>query len=166
MAVALLIVIAARLWNQSQQPAPAPDALPEGAYAVERVVDGDTLLLANDARIRLQGVDTREVFERGGTGKRLDPPEPWGPEASEFTKQFIGDSPVRLEFDKERQDKFKRFLAYVWVGDKMLNEELLRAGLAEHTPWYNYSDAKKKRFAAAEREAKQHNRGIWSDSGP
>ena len=162
-AVVLLLAIAARVWDQAQQPLPPPDALPEGEYQVERVVDGDTLLLANGARVRLQGVDTREVFERGGTGKRLDPPEPWGPEASEFTKKFIGDDRVRLQFDKERQDKFKRYLAYVWVGDKMLNEELLRTGLAEHTPWYNYAKSKKDRFDDAEQEAKRQRRGIWSE---
>ena len=32
--------------------------------------------------------------------------------------------------DRERKDRFDRFLAYVFVDDRMLNEELIREGLA------------------------------------
>ena len=77
-------------------------------------------------------------------------------------RQFVATGRVRLEFDGERQDKFGRYLAYVWVDDKMLNEELLRRGFARHTPWYPYSDAMKKRLGAVEREAKRQRRGLWS----
>ena len=37
---------------------------------------------------------------------------------------------VRLTFGLERKDRHDRFLAFVWNGDVMLNEELVRAGLA------------------------------------
>jgi endonuclease YncB( thermonuclease family) len=39
----------------------APEQLAEGIHAVRRAVDGDTLLLASGARIRLQGVNTPET---------------------------------------------------------------------------------------------------------
>ena len=70
----------------------------------------------------LMGVDTPE------TVKEDTPVQPWGPEATQFTREFVGDgnSDVRLQFDRERTDRFGRYLAYVWVGDRMLNEELLR----------------------------------------
>ena len=111
------------------------------------VVDGDTLLLRDGTRIRLMGVDTPE------TVKPDTPVEPWGPEASEFTRDFVAGGPVRLEFDRERTDRFGRHLAYVWVGNRMLNEELLRAGLARWEPGYHYSQAMKTRFRRAQREA-------------
>ena len=88
-----------------------PESLSEGNYKVERVVDGDTLLLENDARVRLIGVDAPESV------KPDHPVEPFGPEASAFTKKWVGKAgnTVRLQFDKERVDQYGRFLAYVWV---------------------------------------------------
>ena len=161
-AVVILLIVVARLWNQTQQPLPPPETLPEQEYDVERAVDGDTLKLANGARVRLMGVDTPEVWERG-TGKKLDKPEPWGPEASKFAEEFVSGGRVRLQFDKERKDDHERFLAYVWVGDRMLNEELVREGLARYTPQYRYSQSMKKRFAKAQEEARANRRGIWSE---
>jgi micrococcal nuclease len=152
--VAILVLVAA--WRYFSTPPAPPDALAEGLYDVRRVVDGDTLLLTNHARIRLIGADTPE------TVKPNHPVEPWGPEASEFTRQFVAGKQVRLEFDRERVDKYNRFLAYVWVGERMLNEELIRAGLARAELQYHYSSAKKTRFRRAEAEAKSAGRGIWS----
>lgn len=158
--ILVLLVIALALlvrWWQEPKEQPA-ESLGEGTYAVARVVDGDTLALANKSRVRLIGVDTPE------TVKRNHPVEPFGPEASEFTRRFVarGNWSVRLEFDRERKDKYGRFLAYVWVDDQMLNEELVRAGLARVETQYHYAAAMKKRFRAAEAEAKAAKRGIWS----
>jgi micrococcal nuclease len=141
---------------------PESGLLTEGEYDIRRVVDGDTLLLTNNARVRLLGIDTPEVFEPDGSGQRKKTPEPWGAESSAFAKQFLQSGRVRLEFDKERQDKFGRYLAYVWVGDKMLNEELLRQGLARHTPWFPYSEAMKQRFARVQKEAQRKQLRRWS----
>ncbi len=156
LAIVFVLIALVRWWHEPNTQ--APEALAEGSYAVQRVVDGDTLLLTNHARVRLLGVDTPE------TVKPNHPVEPFGPEASEFTRRFIarGGWSVRLEFDRERQDKYGRFLAYAWVDDRMLNEELLRAGLARAETQYRYDAGKKKRFCAAEAEAKAAKRGIWS----
>jgi micrococcal nuclease len=157
----LLVLVAAlillRYGDLSFSPTP-PESLSEGTYAVQRVVDGDTLVLANQARVRLIGVDTPET-------KHPDlPVEPFGPEAAEFTRRFVADAggSVRLEFDRERVDRYDRFLAYVWAGDRMLNEELVRAGLATAATQYRYSEAMKRRFRRAEDEARAAGRGIWS----
>jgi micrococcal nuclease len=133
-----------------------PAALTESDYGVARVVDGDTFVLDNRARVRLIGVDTPE------TVKPQHPIEPWGPEASRFTHHFLDGQRVHLEFDHERHDRYGRFLAYVWVGQRMLNEELLVAGLARFEPDYHYSRAKKTRFRQLENEARAAHRGIWS----
>ncbi len=159
LAVAVVAIAAvaalARLAGRFQKP--APTSLSEGIYRVERVVDGDTLLLANGARVRLIGADTPE------TVKPNSPVEPWGPEATEFTERFVSGGEVRLELDRERLDKYGRFLAYVWVEDRMLNEELIRAGLARARTGFSYSEAMKRRFRRAEEEARQARRGIWTD---
>ena len=41
------------------------------------------------------------------------------------------DDPLRLEFDRERRDRYGRLLAYVHAGDTFVNLELLRRGFAE-----------------------------------
>ena len=48
--IALLVAVALFRWWQSHQQVPPPAALAEGTYNVSRVIDGDTLLLANGAR--------------------------------------------------------------------------------------------------------------------
>ncbi|MEX2120178.1 MAG: thermonuclease family protein [Pirellulales bacterium] len=155
----VLALVAARAWQAWRQPAP-PENLAEGLHAVRRVVDGDTLLLAGGARVRLLGIDAPESV------KPDHAIEPWGKEASDFSRRFVAAGPVRLEFDRERVDRYGRFLAYVWVEDRLLNEELVRAGLARAEPRYRYSSSMKRRFQRAQQEAQAHRRGIWSDATP
>ncbi|HUY92971.1 MAG TPA: thermonuclease family protein [Pirellulales bacterium] len=152
-AVVLLLLV--RAWQQRGRVEP-PEVLSEGEHRVERVIDGDTLLLADGARVRLIGVDCPE------TVKPDHPIEPWGPEARDFTQSFVAGGKVRLQFDRERLDRYDRFLAYVWVGDAMLNEELVRAGLARVEHRFHYSQSIKRQFDRAEEEARTARRGIWS----
>jgi len=156
---ALGLLVLVRAWQESQLP-DEPELLDAGPHEVTDVVDGDTLVLANQARVRLFGADTPE------TKHPSLPPEPWGHEATEYTRAFIGSALVRLEFDLERKDRFGRFLAYVYVEDRLLNEELLRAGLARARLEYPYSAEMKRRFQKAEAEAKATRRGIWSSPIP
>ncbi|MBC8874079.1 MAG: thermonuclease family protein [Planctomycetes bacterium] len=142
--------------------------LSEGLYEVVRVVDGDTLKVrAPDAserdlrsergvRLRLLGIDCPESV------KPNHPVEPWGPEAAEFTTKFIADRPVRLQFDGRRVDQYGRYLAYVFVDERMLNEELVREGLARVSTYPGDSQTMARRLRAAEDEARQNLRGIWS----
>jgi micrococcal nuclease len=150
-------LVALRAWQSATGPREVR-SLEEGVYRVERVVDGDTLDLAGGARVRLMGVDTPE------TVKRDHPVEPFGPEAAEFTRRFVDEAggTVRIELDREQVDKFGRFLAYAWAGDRMLNEELVREGLATAETGFRYSESKKRRFRKAEEEARAARRGIWS----
>ena len=153
-AVLLLTIIAAlQSWRGCSLEEREPQPMPEGRYHVLRVVDGDTLLMQDHKRLRLMGVDTPE------TVKENTPVQPWGPEATQFTCDFVGRGDVRLQFDRERTDRFGRYLAYVFVDDRMLNEELLHAGLARWEPGYHYSQSMKTRLPQGSREAQQAKRG-------
>ena len=164
-AVLLLVLLVALAALQQWRPElfrreTPQDAGPE-TCRVARVVDGDTLVLAGSAeRVRLIGADTPE------TVKPDWPVEPWGREATTFTREFVSGVVVRLEYDGPKRDKYGRLLAYVWVGDRMLSEELIRAGLARASLTFPYSDEKKERFRRAEAEARAARRGIWSDAEP
>ncbi|MFV1964654.1 MAG: thermonuclease family protein [Pirellulaceae bacterium] len=134
------------------------------------MVDGDTLIvrqasgdLANgeqlktvEGRLRLLGIDCPESV------KPNHPIEPWGLEASAFTRKFVARGPVHLRLDKRRQDRFGRFLAYVYVGDRMLNEELVRSGMARVSTFPGDSAPVTRKLRDAEREARAARRGIWS----
>ena len=98
---------------------------------VDRVVDGDTLVLDSLGRVRLIGMNTPEVVapaQRQGA-----PPECYGPEASAATKALLppGTS-VRLETDKAPRDKYGRALAYVFrePDDTFINGRLVEQGFA------------------------------------
>ena len=126
------------------------------ATNVSRVVDGDTIEVSpaidGVADIRLIGVDTPETY--GGT-------EPFGEQASAFTKETLSGQRVALEFDVERVDSYGRVLAYVWLPDgTMFNTVLVRQGYAQvatFPPNVRYTD----RFLTAQREAREANRGLW-----
>lgn len=157
--VTLLVVAALALWQFFTQAPPQVVHKPGAMVRVERAVDGDTLLLDDRTRVRLLGVNTPE------TVKPNSPVEPFGPEAHEFTSSHVAGRRVRLEFDKERHDKYGRVLAYVYVDDWFLNEELIRAGLGRAITNHPYSETMKRRFRAAQREAQHERRGIWSSKG-
>ncbi|MBR0094185.1 MAG: thermonuclease family protein, partial [Synergistaceae bacterium] len=82
------------------------------AGVVARVVDGDTAVIRVDGkerRVRFLGVDTPEtVHPTKGV-------QPYGKEASNFTKDSLNGRQVWLEYDKSPTDRYNRDLAYVWL---------------------------------------------------
>jgi len=162
--VILLVLIAwvAYRWWQTARLPDLPETLAEGTYRVARVIDGDTLLLANRAKVRLIGVDCPEWNAEQQQQRRL------AAEATGYVRRSVRDNGgvVRLQFDRERLDKYGRFLAYVWIGDRLLNEELLREGLARARLEYHYSQSMKRRFQRAEAEAQAAGRGMWALGRP
>jgi micrococcal nuclease len=118
--------------------------------------------MQSGARVRLEGIDTPE------TVREDYPVEPWGPEASAFAKEFVKQAGgrVKLTFGSERLDDYGRYLAFAWDGDKLLNEELVRAGLAEARLGWRFSSTLKRRLRLAQDEAKHAQRGIWSGTNP
>lgn len=156
----VILILFLRFWRFADRGPGEPENLGEGSYSVLRVVDGDTLLLESGSRVRLIGVDTPESV------KPDSPVEAFGPEAAAYTEQFVEDAggEVYLRFDRERKDRFDRFLAYVYSGERMLNEELVREGLARARTEFNYSEPVKRRLRQAEAEAKAQGRGIWGTS--
>jgi len=127
---------------------------------VKRVVDGDTFELESGEKVRLIGVDTPE------TVKPNSPVEAYGKEASDYTKEMLTGQKVTLRFDVEPRDRYDRLLAYVYLQDgTFYNEKLVREGYARIMtvpPNVAYADL----FLEAEREAREHNRGLWALEDP
>ena len=112
-------------------PAPPAVATPAGLEAVERVVDGDTFILANGERVRLLGIDAPELH----AGRRGHPgpfPEPGAVEARAALAAMIEGRRVRLE--RHGRDRYGRTLARVYLPDgREAGAVLLERGLAR--PW-------------------------------
>lgn len=119
---------------------------------VARVVDGDTVELSDGRKVRYLGVNTPE---RG---------QPFYQQAKDFNARIVDGKTVWLEFDADTFDKYGRTLAHVFVGKTHVNLELVRQGYANvYTvpPNLKYNEE----LLAAEREAREHQRGLWAQSG-
>lgn len=124
---------------------------------VVRIIDGDTLVLADGRRVRLLGIDAPEM----GFGDGIS--ECYGPEATAFLLVLVDEAGwrLRLEYDEVRFDHYGRTLAYLWDGEgRMLNQIILREGYAVFIP---YSDALRwwQRLDRAGEEARLAQRGLW-----
>ena len=115
---------------------------------VQRVIDGDTVVLANGDRVRYIGMDTPE---RG---------EPFFDEATEYNRRLVEGRRVRLMKDESDKDRFGRLLRYALAGDILINAELVREGLAEakrYNPDVKFADC----FDELMQEASDAKRGMW-----
>jgi micrococcal nuclease len=91
---------------------------------VERVKDGDTIVLKRQGDARLIGVDCPEKSQEGG------------PEAKAFTEQALTGKTVQVELcAKQPTDRYGRSLAFIYISDSqgrtvLFNSELVRQGYA------------------------------------
>ena len=144
-------------------PPPPVVELPAGLdTTVERVVDGDTIVVAGGHHIRLIGIDTPET---------KDPRRPvqcFGQEASSFVTDLLPDGTgVRLIGDVEASDFYDRTLAYVYrLPDGLfVNAELIRQGYARPLtipPNVAHTDE----FLVLAEQAREAGRGLWTACGP
>ena len=135
---------------------------------VVRAVDGDTAVIrvnGKDRRVRFLGVDTPEtVHPTKGV-------QPYGKEASNFTKESLNGRQVWLEYDKSPQDRYNRHLAYIWLSKPkainnetirrdMFNAKLLAGGYAK-VLIIKPNDKYEKIFKEIQNEAKNSKLGMW-----
>ena len=135
--------------------------LPSGAAAsdawerVRHVNDGDTVVLESGTRVRYIGVNTPEIGDDRGQS------EPFAQAARKFNLRLVLHQKVRLEYDRERQDRYGRHLSYVFLEDgTMVNEALLHAGLA-FCLYRSPNDRYWQRLLDSQRAALQAGHGIW-----
>ena len=126
-------------------------------YEVEKVYDGDTILLKNGQKVRFLGVNTPEVAGRHKNA------EQGGEEAKAWLQQRLQHKKVRLEFDVEKKDKYQRTLAHVFTEDKQhVNLELVQQGLASvniYPPNLKYVE----KLLVAQQAAEEAGLGVWGN---
>ncbi|MCL6663519.1 thermonuclease family protein [Paenibacillus amylolyticus] len=123
------------------------------------VTDGDTLKVKVDGKVekvRLLLIDTPETVHPEKEE------QPFGKDASNFVKKQVAKGNISLELDVSERDKYGRLLAYVWVGDKLLNEQLLEYGLARVAYIYPTNTKYVDQFEEIQKQARTEAKGIWS----
>ena len=151
LAVALVL---ARPWEELHLGGEPPRSA--GAYVL-RAVDGDSIEVLLDGEredVRYIGIDTPE------TVKPDTPVQCFGPRAHRFNAQLVTHRRVRLVFGVERRDVYGRLLAYVYLGDRFVNAELARRGLAR-TLTIPPNDRFAGRFQRLQNAAARAGRGLW-----
>lgn len=122
---------------------------------VQRVIDGDTIVLNTKETIRYIGVNAPEIL----TDR---PKQYYGKEAFEFNKQMVENQRVKIKTDQRLRDGHGRLLAYVYLKNcKNVNAELIKKGFARYAKsdqntLYNES------FFEFEQRVKAEGLGLWS----
>lgn len=125
-------------------------------------IDGDTakFIIGNTERtVRFLAINTPEV------ASSLKNEEPFGKEASEFTCNTLKKAKkIVLEYDQnsDKEDKYGRVLAFVFVDDELLESLLISNGYAKIDYVYgDYNHLEELRLQ--ENAAKEKKIGIWND---
>jgi micrococcal nuclease len=158
MLAAVLGLLPAGTRSLSQTAARPPSASP--IALVERVVDGDTVVVRLDGqsvKVRLIGVDAPESVDP------RKPVERFARESAAFLRQLVEGKRVRLAYEPAgaRIDRYGRTLAYLYRvdDDLFVNRELVARGYA--FAYVKYPFRFMEDFRAAERTAREKGLGLW-----
>lgn len=132
------------------------DLFENSVHQVLHVVDGDTIDIERDVRIRLLGIDAP------GRG------ECFYNESKAYLEELIEGETIRIEKDISGSDRYDRLLRYVYLvadnpkdDDMFVQDALVRAGYANILPVApdnRYRDL----LSSAREEARKEERGMWS----
>ena len=146
------------LTNPTNTPTPNITVAPYEKQKVKvlRVIDGDTIEIEGNIKLRYIGINTPELHDP----KR--PVECFGQIPSDENKKLVEGKEIYIQRDISETDKYKRLLRYVWVGDLFVNDYLIRQGFAQVStfpPDVKYIP----QFLTAQTEAQNNVRGLWKD---
>jgi endonuclease YncB( thermonuclease family) len=165
-AVPRTLLTALLLFLPATAAAQTPDSPPGEKGTVLHVLDGGVVLVQfpehrRGVPIKLIGLEPPRKASRDEEGQ-----EPWGTRAQQFLVLKVARKEVRVEYDVVVPvGDGKTRWGYLWLGDKLLNEEVLRQGhavLDTQPPNIKYVE----RLQAAQREAREKQRSIWDAKDP
>ncbi|MBI5868718.1 MAG: thermonuclease family protein [candidate division Zixibacteria bacterium] len=120
---------------------------------VTKVIDGDTIELDDGRTVRMLGIDTPEKGQAGADS------------ATVANTALVLGKTVRLEYGRERFDRYGRTLAYVYVDRRMANREILRAGWA-YCYFFAQNLTHARELVQALDSAMVERRGLWKSGHP
>ena len=125
---------------------------------VDRVIDGDTIVLTTGEKVRYLLVDAPETT--------LGHDDCYGSNAAQFNSDLVLGKTVQLSYDVECTDMYGRLLAYVSVDGQEVNKLMIERGYAcvLHIP--PDGDDRADEFKMYQLEAKTAMRGLWGACDP
>lgn len=109
------------------------------------IIDGDTIVLEGKVRLRLRNIDAPELQYCLGT------------EAKDLLEKLVGNKTII--FKEKIIDSLGRAMALVYVNNVLVNESMLKSGLARY---HNDPSSVAKELKAAADKAKANGLGIFS----
>lgn len=128
------------------------DYLIEGVQ-IKRVINGDSIELDDGTVVRYIGIDAPDSENRHVAGEV-------GNAAYVLNRGLVQGQELKIEYDIEPKDPKGRDLAWVWVGEKLINAELVKEGQAivsVFPPNVKYLDV----LFKAQDEAAKAKKGMW-----
>jgi micrococcal nuclease len=125
--------------------------------SVKWVDDGDTILLSDGRRVRYIGINAPEVAhpEKGQAAERF------GEAASKQNRRLVKGQRVRLDFDREKTDRYGRQLAYVYLEDgTFVNLKMVETGYA-YVLYKKPNTRHHRTFLKTQRLAMKNRVGMW-----
>jgi len=174
----LFLIIVSLFLNQIQDnfyfksntPSPIPTVKPTlfsknnsaEVFRVKKVIDGDTIILENNAKVRYIGINAPELHN---PRKKI---ECFAKASYEKNKKLVEGKIVKLEKDVSEKDKYGRLLRYVFLlaeknsttSSLFVNQYLVAEGYAyavTFPPDVKYA----KEFLLAQKQAQEENKGLW-----
>jgi len=138
-----------------------PDVKESQNYRVTKVIDWDTVQINynwNNTLLRLIWIDSPESYKL-----RFWYKECFWEDASRYLKNIIEWKDIKIEFDESqwKTDKYWRYLAYIFLDWKNINEEMIKNGYAwEYT--YNKAYKYKNNFKSSQKLASKNKSWLWS----
>ena len=130
---------------------------------LDKCVDGDTARFVIDGEVktvRFLAINAPEIAHGGSEA------EAYGDEASKYTCDALNNAKsIKLQYDPKSDitDKYDRVLAWVFIDNELLQEKLIRNGLAQvkyvYDDYLYVSD-----LQALEIKAQEEKIGMWSDN--
>lgn len=125
-----------------------------------KTIDGDTIRImyeGKERKLRYLLIDTPEL-NHAQQGK-----QPFAEEATNRNDELLKSGKLEIEFDiGEREDKYGRLLAYVYIDGESVQQQLVEEGLARVAYIYPPNTKHLDPFKEAEEKAQQAGIGIWS----
>jgi len=125
---------------------------------VTSVTDGDTFVLPSGEKVRLAGINAPE------SNHPQKPVEYYSLHAKEKLRSLIEGQFVTLDYGAEKQGKYDRWLAFVYLKDgTFINAEMVKSGCA--MAYLKYPCAKESEFLELELQARRQAIGMWASPG-
>lgn len=118
---------------------------------------GRSAVIRQRARVRLLGVGRPPQWQSDG--------ERWSRAATAAAREFVQPGQVRVRLARRQVAEDGVLLAYLYVGDQMLNEYLVRRGWVAVRPHADEANSLTRQLWKAEEAARQAARGVWGEPG-